>query len=72
MDSEIGIFAADPDSYRTFRPLFHPIICSVQTASPETKQPGSDWSDPDHLMCHEMPGVLQVAVLLLLLVLLEC
>ncbi len=62
LDSRVGIFAADSDSYRVFRPLFHPIICSVHSASPETQQPEPDWSDPDHLMCEDLPQVESVSV----------
>jgi hypothetical protein len=62
LDSRVGIFAADPDSFSVFRPLFHPIICTVHLASPETRQPDPDFSDSDHLMCEDLPDVDFVSV----------
>ena len=36
------ILAPDGESYLTFRPFLHPIICILLGASPETKQPMDD------------------------------
>lgn len=34
-----GLFAPDPDAYRTFKPLLHPVICTLHDANPDTRQP---------------------------------
>jgi hypothetical protein len=62
LDSGVGIFAPDAESYRIFRPLFHPIVCSVHSATPETRQPDPDWTDPDHLICEGLGQVEQVSI----------
>jgi len=33
-----GIVAPDQDAYRTFRPLLHPVVCTLNDANPDTKQ----------------------------------
>ena len=38
-----GILIPDAESYATFRPLIHPIICVLQDVTPEKKQPKEDW-----------------------------
>ena len=44
-----GVFAPDPDAYRTFKPLLHPIICTLHDVNPDTRQPQApparDWLD---------------------------
>ncbi len=30
LDSEVGVFAPDPDAYKTFWPLLKPIIATMQ------------------------------------------
>ena len=50
------------DSYKVFRPLFHPIICSVHSAPDESLQPEPNWTDPDHLMCQDLDQVDYVSV----------
>ena len=34
----LGIVAPDPDAYRTFRPLLHPVVCTLNDANPDTRQ----------------------------------
>ena len=38
-----GVLAPDSESYSTFCPLLHPIICVLQDAAPEKKHPKDDW-----------------------------
>ena len=33
-----GIVAPDQDAYRTFRPLLHPVVCTLNDANPDTRQ----------------------------------
>ena len=47
-----GVLVPDPESYAIFRPLLHPIICVLQDATPERKQPKEDW---DLLLSHHIP-----------------
>ena len=47
-----GVLIPDVESYVTFRPLPHPIICVLQDATPEKKQPKEDW---DLLLSRHIP-----------------
>ena len=33
-----GIVAPDQDAYRTFTPLLHPVVCTLNDANPDTRQ----------------------------------
>ena len=46
-----GVLVPDPESYSTFKPLLHPVICVLQDATPEKKQPKEDW---DLLLSHHI------------------
>lgn len=47
-----GVLIPDVESYVTFRPILHPIICVLQDATPEKKQPKEDW---DLLLSRHIP-----------------
>lgn len=49
LDSHVGAFAMDLDSYVTFLPLLHPIICSIHGCSPEQSQPQTNWVNIGHI-----------------------
>jgi len=43
LDTDAGILAPDPESYSTFKPLLHPVICTLHDANPDQKQPDENW-----------------------------
>ncbi len=50
LDSKIGAFAVDTDCYNAFRPILHPIICTLHGCKPKITHPSkSDWTGVDHL-----------------------
>lgn len=39
LDSKVGAAAFDPECYTVFKPLLHPIICTIHQATPMVKHP---------------------------------
>ena len=44
LDSDAGILAPDAEAYLTFKPLLHPVICTLHDANPDQVQPQEDWN----------------------------
>jgi hypothetical protein len=53
LDSKVGAYGMDIECYRVFRPILHPIICTIHQTTPKVTHPKkSDWTDINHIgMC---------------------
>ena len=50
LDSKIGVFAHNEECYKVFKPILHPVICTIHQATPLASHPKeSNWSDIEHL-----------------------
>ena len=50
LDSKIGVFAYNEECYKVFKPILHPVICTIHHATPIVCHPQEpNWSDIEHL-----------------------
>ena len=50
LDSKIGVFAYNDECYKIFKPILHPVICTIHHVTPLISHPKeSNWSDIDHI-----------------------